>query len=404
MEYIQGTIDCTPEETGYDGTRIAVLHEHFERLIKQKIIHGAAYCISHKGKIIAHGSIGKDNAMGRDTGMQPDTVFCIASITKVFTATAIMQLVERGLVRLDTPVAEILPQFAHGPLDSITLFHLLTHTSGLYPDENCFPESCPKSAWELLETAYEQAEDKEAVDWIAAGTAPGLRVPAGTQWQYCSFGFSLLGEVVTRVSGINVHRYIQNYILKPLKMNDSGFLVTGDMAKRHFCHDKKEEKWLKEIMEGSRKDCSCDEEEARKAGSREWFWSRIPSTGGGLHATVSDLIQFANAMLYGGRLGDARILGRKMVEKMATIQLHNIPDYCWGAKEPDRLYGIGFDMRQGPAYTYSEGTFMHEGAGACSLDIDPAEQFAAAWYVPFACDDWSALPLYNTQNVIWSGL
>lgn len=404
MNYVQGVTDCQPEETGYDGTRIAVLHEHFERLIEQKIIHGASYCILHKGKIIANGSIGKDNAMGRATQMQPDTVFGIASITKVFTATAIMQLVERGLIRLDTPVAEILPQFARGPMDKITLFHLLTHTSGLYPDGNCFPEAYPKSAWELMSAAYEQAEDKDKVDWIAAGIAPGLRVPTGTQWQYCSFGFCLLGEVVTKVSGVNVHQYIQENILKPLQMKDSGFAVTSDMAGRHFCYDKEHENWLKEIVEGKRIDYSCDAEGARRAGDDDWYWGKIPSTGGGLHATVSDLIRFASAMLQGGRLGDARILGRKTLEKMTTIQLHNIPDYCWGANEQNRLYGIGFDMRQGPAYTYSEGTFMHEGAGACSLDIDPAEQFAAAWYVPFACDDWSALPLYNTQNIIWSGL
>ena len=78
------------------------------------------------------------------------------------------------------------------------------------------------------------------------------------------------------------------------------------------------------------------------------------------------------------RLGDVRILGRKSVEKMTTRQLHNVSDYCWGANKPDRGYGLGVDMRQGPAHSYSVGTYMHEGSGTSSIDIDPKEQLAVA--------------------------
>ena len=109
-------------------------------------------------------------------------------------------------------------------------------------------------------------------------------------------------------------------------------------------------------------------------------------------------------MLSNGRLGDVRILGRKTVEKMTTYSLHNIPDYCWAANEPDRQYGVGFDMRKGLAYHYSEGTFMHEGSGACSLIIDPKEEMVACWFVPFIGDNWYSHGLYNVTNIIWSGL
>lgn len=132
MNVISGKIDCKPIETGYDESRIEMLNKRFGEMIDKKIIHGAAYCISHKGKVIAHGALGRNNGMGTDTPMRPDTVFGIASITKTFTATAIMQLVEDGYIRLNTPVGEILPQFAEKPFDGITLWHLLTHTSGIY--------------------------------------------------------------------------------------------------------------------------------------------------------------------------------------------------------------------------------------------------------------------------------
>lgn len=396
MEAITGKIECKPEETGYDGSRIETLNRHFERLIHEKVICGAAYCISHKGKIISSGSIGARNKVDCNDLMQPDTVFGMASITKVITTVAVMQLVEDGLIRLDTPVGEILEAFSEEPFKKITIWHLLTHTSGLYPDPNCFPEATSKAAWNIIQEAIKQfdVKGKEQFDWVKVGISAGLRVPVGSQWQYCSFGFAILGEIISRVSGQFAHDYIREHILGPLEMQDSGFELTTDMAGRHFIYDEEHKAWLQSIAEGKR---SGMEDEGT-------MWEKVPDTAGGLHGTLYDLIRFGNAMLYGGRLDGVRILGRKSVEKMTTLQLDGVPDYCWGAETESRLYGIGFDMRQGPAFTYSKGTFMHEGAGACCLVIDPTEELVAVWFVPFSGDEWSALPLYNTQNIIWSGI
>ena len=121
-------------------------------------------------------------------------------------------------------------------------------------------------------------------------------------------------------------------------------------------------------------------------------------------STTNDLMKFAHMMLGNGRLGDVRILGRKSVERMTTRQLHNVPDFCWGANDLNRGYGLGFDMREGYAHSYSKGTYMHEGSGTCSIDIDPKEQLAVAWFTPFDKVEWVAEPLYNVQNIIWSGL
>ncbi|MBE6025128.1 MAG: beta-lactamase family protein [Cellulosilyticum sp.] len=396
METILGRVDCLPEETGYDSSRLEVLHRHFERIMKQKVICGAAYCISHKGKIIASASMGARNKVDYSDLMQPDTVFSIASITKLFTAVAIMQLVEEGLIRLDTPVGEILESFAEEPFKKITLWHLLTHTSGLYPDGGCFPESAPKTAWGLIQEKFDSldAEQLKTLDWVQAGISAGLRQPVGSQWQYCTFGFVILGEVILKVSGQFSEDYIRDHILKPLNLNDSGFELSPEMARRHFIYNEEHKVWLQQIAEGKINDTEREDNP----------WRRVPNTGGGLHSTIYDLARFGNALLYGGRLDGARILGRKSIEKMTTVQLHNVPDYCWGANNPDRVHGIGFDMRQGPAFAYSDGSYMHEGAGTCSLVIDPKEELVVAWNVPFTENDWSALPLYNVQSIIWSGL
>ncbi len=393
MKVLQGKIDCRPEETGYDSSRLDALHAHFQKLIDKEIIFGAQYTISHKGKIIANASIGRGSAVD-DVPMQPDTVFPIASITKTFTAVAIMRLLEEGRFRLDTCVGDILPPFAEAPFKEITIWHLLTHTSGLYPDGGCFPDAAPKSSWALIDEGYNNYKGEGEFDWVKAGISGGLRRPVGSEWMYNSFGFALLGEIITRVSGVFAHDYIMENIVKPLAMKDTGFVPTVEMAKRFYPFDERMKEAIKNYI-------SSGQLPNEGAGT---VWEKIPETGGGLNATTADLIRFGNMMLNGGSLDGARILGRKMVEVMTTQQLKNVPDYCWGSNEPDRKYGIGFDMREGYAHTYSKGTYMHEGSGACSMDIDPKEQLVAAWFVPWDKGEWCPDPLYNVQNIIWSGL
>lgn len=396
MNTIKGKIDCQPCETGYDAGRIEMLEKRFGEMIEKRIIHGASYCIAHKGRVIAHGSIGRNNTMGADTPMQPDTVFGIASITKTFTATAIMQLIEDGYIRLNTYVGEIIPQFGEKPFNDITLWHLLTHTSGIYPDGGCFNEPTVKNQWDHICDAAEKWDKNGEFDWITPSLAGGLRRPTGTEWMYSSFGFVILGEVISRVSGMNAHDYIEEKIIRPLKMTDSGFYHTPETAARSFYGSVRQKEYFDKIVSGEINEHDGD-------GS---VWDKIPSTGGGIHSTVYDLVRFGNAYINSGRLDGVRILGRKSVEKMSAVQLEGVPDHCWNANEPNRLYGIGFDIRRGLNFNYSDRTIMHEGAGASSLDIDLEEGLAAAWFVPFdeGANGWSAEPLYNVQNIIWSGL
>lgn len=390
MDVIKGKIDCLPEETGYDSARVEVLDRHFERMVEGEVIFGAQYCVAHKGKIIINRSIGAGDGCGDGKKMTPGTILGIASITKTFTAVAIMQLVEDGFVRLNTPVGEIIPAFDRKPFDGITLWHLLTHTSGLYPDGGCLPIEAPPNAWELIESGYKGEAD---FDWITAGISPGLRREPGTEWAYCSFGFCVLGEVIARVTGMSAADYITARIIKPLGMNDSGFELKPNDVARAFYHDDGDKKHLENLAKGINSE-------------KGTIWERIPPTDGGLYSNATDLIKFANTMLYKGTFNGTRILGRKAAEKMTEHQLFGVHDFCWGANEPNRRYGVGFDMREGSAYTYSKGTFMHEGAGACSMDIDPQEELCAAWFVPFnkPKNGWSADVLYNVQSIIWSGL
>jgi len=398
MLYTQGKTDCKPYEVGYDENRIEAVNRHLQRLIDDGEIQCASYCVSRRGKIFMHGAVGKRSFKEDDAmPLSPDCVNFIASITKVFTAVAIMKLVEDGVTRLDVPVGDILPQFNTPPYNGVTLFQLLTHTSGMHADGGCFDNKYQSSYWKLIDDAYKLCEPdkKNEFDWIAAALGTignGFRVKPDTEWAYCSFGFTILGAVIEKLTGIHAHKYIEDNICKPLKMTDTGFDITIDMAKRFMITPLRDdiEKRLNNALSGKTES--------------DPLWDKIPDTGGGLNSTPYDLVRFGNMMLFGGTLDGVRILGRKAVERMTTLSIHNKPDYCWNANTPDRGYGIGFDMRNGPAFTFSPGTFMHEGWGYSSLYVDPKEEMTAAWFVPFTRDEWFPRAQYNVQNVIWSGL
>jgi len=397
MLYTQGKTDCKPGEVGYNEQRLDVLNRHLQRVIDDGEIQCATYCISRKGKVFAQGAIGKKSFRKDDnTPVQPDSVRYIASATKTFTAVAIMKLVEDGVTRLDQPVGEILPQFNTPPFNGVTLFQLLTHTSGMHTDDGCFENKYQSNYWKLIDDAYKlcDPDKKNEFDWLTAalGTiGSGFRVKPDTEWAYCSFGFVVLGAVIEKLTGIHAHQYIEDNICKPLGLKDTSFKLTAERAKRYIVTDEGLEKYVNDTINGTYQP--------------QWIGEKlnIPSTGGGLEGTSYDLNRFGNMMLFGGTLDGARILGRKAVERMTTI-VSALPNFCWNAKEKERYYGIGFDMRNGPAFTFSQNTFMHEGAGACSLYIDPKEELVAAWIVPFAKEGWFTRALFNVQNVIWSGL
>ncbi|WP_379154015.1 serine hydrolase domain-containing protein [Paenibacillus sp. sgz5001063] len=395
MLYTQGVTDCSPAEVGYDASRIEVLNAHFQTLIDQKKVQAASYCVSRYGKTFMHGAIGplsfrEDQA----DPLLPTTVHNIASITKAVTSVAVAKLVEDGILRFDIPVGTILEPFNVDPFNKIDIYSLLTHTSGLFPD--C-ADSIPyhKSYWEFIGEYFEKYSPEDGdPDWITAALSCGVNKKVGEEWQYCSFGFCILGEIIKKLTGITAEEYIEKHILKPLGMNDTVWELTPDLAKRAIIRNERYEKRLSDVINGSRPELSQEEK----------LWETVSKTGGGLASTPGDIMRFANMLLSMGTLDGTRIIGRKAVEKITTRTLYGVPDHCWGADNSDRSYGIGLDMRRGPAFLYSSTSYLHEGAGACCMVIDPTEQLAAVWFVPFTGDNWYAEGLYNVTNIIWSGL
>lgn len=376
-----------PEEVGYDEERLQTLNDHFEDLICKKKIQCANYCMARDGKVFAYNAVGKLSFREEDTRpLLPDSINRIASIGKLFTSVAIWKLVENGKLRVNQRVGEIIEEFNEKPFNDITIAHLLTHTSGMHPDEGCFENKYFVSQWTFVDHC-------EGKNWIAASLQCGMRKKPGEEWAYCSFGFVILGEIITRVSGMRAEAYITEHIIKPCGLKDTGYELTDkNIVSRMMIPHENREKFIKDILNDTFK-------------KQESFWDAIPKTSGGIYSTVYDLCRFGTMLLQDGYIDGIRVIGRKAIEKMTTLYTApHIKDYCWGSGGMYREYGLGPDMRCNDASLYSKGTFFHEGAGGCSLIIDPVEKLVAAWFIPFIEDVWSPEPLYNAAAVMWSGL
>jgi CubicO group peptidase (beta-lactamase class C family) len=146
------------------------------------------------------------------------TQFQIASVSKQFTAYAIMQLKATGKLQYDDNVLTYLPTF---PYQDITIRHLLTHTSGL-PD--FWTQIRPK-----LDTSKSNG-NAEMLAYLAEHKLP-LQAPPGTKWIYCDIGFDLLATIIERLSGMNYQAFLRKYLFEPASMNDTEALLVTDIRR-----------------------------------------------------------------------------------------------------------------------------------------------------------------------------
>src|SRR5580700_5754852 len=184
----------------------ALLDQTVEQAIEEGRIPGAVLLVGHNGEIVHRKAYGKRALMPTAEAMTVDTIFDLASLTKVVaTTSSLMKLFEQGKFRLNDRVTQYLPEFQGGKSD-ITIRNLFTHFSGLKPD---VPLAQP---WSGYETGIR----------LACTDAPAG--PPGARYVYSDINFILLGELVHRLSGKMLNDYARANIFQPLHMNTTTFL------------------------------------------------------------------------------------------------------------------------------------------------------------------------------------
>jgi CubicO group peptidase (beta-lactamase class C family) len=178
--------------------------------VKEHRLPGAAVGVVHGDELVWSGGAGFAD-VGEKRPASPKGLYRIASITKTFTATAVMQLRDEGKLSLDDPVVKYLPELkktksAFGPVETITIRRLLSHESGLQSEP-------PDTDWSAVRYESDAARNLARAKDIATTLPPNL------QWKYSNLGYQLLGELVARVSGSSYKKVIMTRILTPLRMS-----------------------------------------------------------------------------------------------------------------------------------------------------------------------------------------
>jgi CubicO group peptidase (beta-lactamase class C family) len=366
-----GRTDATPEQAAYDPARIAKLDEHLSDLIRQNKLQCGSYLLARDGRIFAHRAMGKLNHREGSPDLLPDSIRKTYSVTKFFTAVAVMQLIEEGRLYLDQSVSTVLKPFDTPLHRTITVFHLLTHTSGVYPDPGCMMEPYP-TAWFGGLKGYD--------DWVTNALSGPLSFKPGEQYAYSSCGYAILGEIIAKVSGIPYEQYILERIALPLGMTRTFFKVPVHLRD--------------EV-------CVTNDWQSQELDWNEDHPDGPPPAGGGLYSTLEDMWKLGQMMLDGGTFGSVRILSRKSVEAMTKNKLSGVKTQVWGSNVADYQFGLGLFLTTPTIET--PGTYGHEGFGRCGIKVDPAERFVAVFIVPTGIQ-WAPESVIGTKAVIWSGL
>ncbi len=215
-------------------------------------IPGLSIAIVSGGKIVFSRGYGV-NSVNTGKRVTPDTLYSTASVTKLFVGTAIMQLAEQKRINLNDPVIKYLPYFKlkGESYKSITIMHLLSHTSGL-----------PDIEAEELYSSWEHPDhDDEALErYVRSLHHQSLITDPGESYSYSSMAYDILGDLISKVSGMPFEQYIKKHLLDPLEMKESTILFEGAdknlLASPHLM-DEKFEYRVSDMMPYSRRHPAC---------------------------------------------------------------------------------------------------------------------------------------------------
>lgn len=320
-----------------------------EQGVRETHVPGVAIGIVLDGKFVYARGFGQATLGQADRPVTPETLFHMASVTKPFVATAIMQLVEQGKIDLDAPVTKYLPYFR---LDDpryikITIRQMLTHTSGM-PDVKDYEWNKPQDDDGALER-YVRSLKGEKLLW-----------DPGTRFAYSNMAFDVLGDVIAKVSGMTFEDYVEQQILKPTGMLSSTLLLKKADAKR--------------LASGYTSNKSSDAVAAELV-PVAYPYNRIHSPDGDLMSSVNDMARWAMVNLNRGELDGKRILRSStydvMWKPMAEVEFcRNGP-----CRKPGNQVGISWflETKDGELYVAHGGG---DDGFITSLVMVPSRKFA----------------------------
>ena len=371
-----------PEDVGMSSERLVKIDEFIERHLEANHFAGAVTLVARHGQVVQFEAYGMQDIEAA-VPMSKDSIFRFFSMTKPITSVAVMMLFEEGRFLLNDPVSKYLPEFkglevsveeideATGenlvttvPANrEISIRDLLRHTSGLA--YGFWGKSAVDKMY--LEKGI-LSKDETLEDTVAKlGTIP-LKHQPGSVWEY-SVSTDVLGRFVEVVSGQRFDEFLEDRILSPLGMKDTGFFVPPEKTGR-----------LTTAYTPNEENTAISPQNPGR--SRDY--TKEPtyfSGGGGLVSTATDYLRFAQMLLNGGELDEVRILSPETVELMSRNHLGDIP--MWGGAG-NYGFGLGFLVypdRGDSGSILSDGSFGWGGMAHTTFWVDPQEELIGIFLV-----------------------
>jgi len=297
----------------------------------QRAFSCAVYAYGNSSGIVGQGAVGTV-AWDRDEATV-ETIFDLASVTKPIVTLVLMKLLEAGEICLDDTISRFLPDYAHTDKAAITLFELMTHTSGIPGQQPLF---------RLVDTRENMM--------LAVKQLP-LRFKAGTNVEYTSQGYMILGDIIESVTGLRLDHALKQLVLDPVGMNHTMFNPLSDLHDRiaatEYCE------WRNRPIQGE-----VHDENAVVLGGIAGH--------AGLFGTVRDLSLLCQTLLCQGATKTGAWLKPGTVELMTSRQTpSHLLARCLGWQ--------GKDLRHSPAGDYfSPASYGHTGFTGTSMFMDPS--------------------------------
>ncbi len=303
--------------------------------IGRKAFPGASLAVGYRGELVCHKAFGKFSYSTNATEVNVETVYDLASLTKVITATTLaMQLFESGQLKLEYPLSRFFPSFTGEGKEKITIKHLLTHTSGL-------PAHLP---------FYKDTRGKEA--FVQRILSVPLECEPGSKSVYSDLGIILLGDIIEKITGKPLDRLAEERIFKPLGMSHALFKPPTEVRKG--IAPTENDPWRGRALQGE-----VHDENAYAMGEI--------SAHAGLFANSGDLAIFCQMLLNGGVYDHHRVARRSTVERFTSPQ----------DSPPGSRRALGWDTPSegsSAGSLLSPGAFGHTGFTGTSIWIDPSRE------------------------------
>jgi len=382
-----------PESVGLSSERLARIDKVMQQEIDQKKTGGIVVLVARRGSIVYHKAFGyADIESGKK--MQTDSLFRLYSMTKPVTSVALLSLYEEGKFQLTDPLEKYIPAFKdvkvfaktdnkgemvlEEPRRKITIQDVFRHTAGF---SYGFGDTLVEKAYQKAGLDFDKLNSlKELVDKLAP--LPLLYHP-GERWVY-SLGHDVQAYLVEHFSGMQFDKYVHSRIIQPLGMKDAVFGIPKEYISRYTTNY------------GPKKEGGIEPIDKPESSNYARF-TEHPFGGLSLSSTTMDYFRFAQMLLNGGKLDNARILGKKTVELMTANNLPpNIPDIGMGGGTG---YGLGVSSLLSPALSGnlgSQGIFGWGGAAMTSVFIDPKEELVGLFFTQFMPGDMNMQGRFQT--------